>query len=149
MEIKPCHHGEWTASSFPRGPQSSRGEEPLAQASPGLLYPISMVPFPVPGLLCFSSQNSCSSLSPAGPTSACLFLHHPVASSAMSSPSLGILTSSLPFSFLGQSRKQRWPTAQELVSPVCGCHLTARTSPSTLLSRAGKTGNKVTIQRSR
>lgn len=53
-----------------------------------------------------------------------------------------------PIFFSGPKQKQRWPTAKELVSPVCGCHLTARTSPSTLLSRAGKTGNKVTIQRS-
>ena len=38
---------------LPEGPHSSQGEEPQAQASRGELGPLSIIPPPVPGLLCF------------------------------------------------------------------------------------------------
>lgn len=109
---------------FLHGPSSCSG--------PALLSP-AKIPAPAP-----------PHLAPPQPVTSCIIQYPPRPRLLP----LDILTSPLPF-FLGQSRKQRWPTAQELVSQVCGCHRTTRTSPSTLLSRAGKTGNKVTIQRSR
>lgn len=70
----------------------------------------------------------------------------PTSSPVMSSPVPGILTSSHPF-LSGKRQKVKAADSAIMSFLNVGCHLPTCTSPSPLLSRAGKTGSKVPIKR--